>query len=53
MGDFSATTGIPMNCTFPVKNYCEEIELDDNVNTLVLSVLQLMVQFGDDFIEAI
>lgn len=51
MKDFSAATGIPMNCIFPVKNYSEEIELDDNVNALILSALRLMVQYGDDFIE--
>lgn len=51
MQEFSASTGIPMNCTFPVKNYSEEIDVDDNVSALILSALRLMVQFGDDFIE--
>lgn len=53
MEEFSASTGIPMNCTFPVKNYSEETELDDNLNALILNALRLMVQFGDDFIEEI
>uniref|UniRef100_H3BYD3 Interferon-induced protein 44-like n=1 Tax=Tetraodon nigroviridis TaxID=99883 RepID=H3BYD3_TETNG len=53
MEEFSVATGIPVNCTFPVKNYSEEIDLDDNINALVLSALGIMVQFGDDFIEKI
>lgn len=52
MSDFSATTGIPMNCTLLVKNYSEEIEPDGDVDALILSALKHMVNFGDDFIEA-
>lgn len=53
MEDFSAATGIPMNCIFPVKNYSQEIDLDEDVSTLILSALRFMVQYGDDFIERI
>ncbi|XP_047225871.1 interferon-induced protein 44-like [Girardinichthys multiradiatus] len=49
--DFSAAVGIPINCIFPVKNYSEEIDLNDDVDFLVLSALKKMVDFGDDFIE--
>ncbi|XP_035985364.1 interferon-induced protein 44-like [Fundulus heteroclitus] len=49
--DFSATLGIPINCIFPVKNYSEEIDLNDDVDFLILSALKKMVDFGDDFIE--
>uniref|UniRef100_A0A3B3VM39 Interferon-induced protein 44-like n=1 Tax=Poecilia latipinna TaxID=48699 RepID=A0A3B3VM39_9TELE len=45
--------GIPMNCIFPVKNYSEEIDLNDDVDALVLSALRNMINFGDDFIEKI
>ncbi|KAM4560699.1 interferon-induced protein 44-like [Fundulus diaphanus] len=49
--DFSAAVGIPLNCIFPVKNYSEEIDLNNDVDTLILSALKKMVDFGDDFIE--
>ncbi|XP_028249978.1 interferon-induced protein 44-like isoform X1 [Parambassis ranga] len=51
MKEFSSTVGIPMNCIFPVKNYSHEIDLNDDVDTLILSALRNMIDFGDDFIE--
>ncbi|XP_018520042.1 interferon-induced protein 44-like [Lates calcarifer] len=51
MKDFSSAVGIPMNCICPVKNYSDEIEIDDDVDSLILSALRLMIHFGDDFIE--
>ncbi|XP_018540152.1 interferon-induced protein 44 [Lates calcarifer] len=51
MSEFSSAVGIPMNCIFPVKNYSEEIDLDDDVDTLILSTLKHMLDFGDDFID--
>ncbi|KAM6934266.1 interferon-induced protein 44-like [Xenentodon cancila] len=48
---FSSSLGIPMNCILPVKNYSYEINLDEDVNTLILSALKLMIDFGDDFIN--
>ncbi|TDH06464.1 hypothetical protein EPR50_G00113600, partial [Perca flavescens] len=48
--DFSASVGIPVNCIFPVKNYCDEIDISDDVDTLILSALRKMIDFGDDFI---
>uniref|UniRef100_A0A3B3XR95 G domain-containing protein n=1 Tax=Poecilia mexicana TaxID=48701 RepID=A0A3B3XR95_9TELE len=53
MKDFSSAVGIPMNCIFPVKNYSEEIDMNDDVDALILSALRKMVDFGDDFIERI
>ncbi|MEQ2187843.1 hypothetical protein GOODEAATRI_008750 [Goodea atripinnis] len=53
MKDFSAAVGIPMNCIFPVKNYSEEIDLNDDVDILILSALRKIIDFGDDFIEKI
>ncbi|XP_061579110.1 interferon-induced protein 44-like [Cololabis saira] len=51
MSDFSSKLGIPMNCILPVKNYSDEIVLDEDVNTLILNALKLMIDFGDDFIN--
>ncbi|KAM9347450.1 interferon-induced protein 44-like [Symphorus nematophorus] len=51
MRDFSSTVGIPMNCIFPVKNYSDEIEIKDDVDSLILSALKCMIDFGDDFID--
>lgn len=51
MERFSAEVGIPMNCIFPVKNYSEEIETDDNIDMLILSALKNILNFGSDFIN--
>ncbi|KAF3698327.1 hypothetical protein EXN66_Car014008 [Channa argus] len=51
MKEFSSALGIPLNCFLPVKNYCKEISLNDDVDSLVLSPLRLMIDFGDDFIN--
>ncbi|KAM8748583.1 interferon-induced protein 44-like [Acanthopagrus schlegelii] len=53
MKDFSATVGIPMNCIFPIKNYSKEIDINDDVDSLILSALRCMIDFGDDFINKI
>ncbi|PWA21994.1 hypothetical protein CCH79_00020887, partial [Gambusia affinis] len=53
MNDLSASVGIPLNCIFPIKNYSEEIDLNDDVDFLILSALKKMVDFGDDFLEKI
>uniref|UniRef100_A0A3Q2ZYL9 G domain-containing protein n=1 Tax=Kryptolebias marmoratus TaxID=37003 RepID=A0A3Q2ZYL9_KRYMA len=51
MADFSSSLGIPMNCILPVKNYSHEIKEDSDVDTLILSVLKLMINFGEDYIN--
>uniref|UniRef100_A0A671U2F1 G domain-containing protein n=1 Tax=Sparus aurata TaxID=8175 RepID=A0A671U2F1_SPAAU len=53
MTDFSAAVGIPMNRIFPVKNYSEEIDINDDVDSLILNALRHMINFGDDFINKI
>ncbi|KAG5272593.1 hypothetical protein AALO_G00167240 [Alosa alosa] len=47
----SNTLGVPMNCIFPVKNYHEEIHLNDNVNCLILNALKQAVAFADDYVS--
>ncbi|XP_063352275.1 interferon-induced protein 44-like [Pelmatolapia mariae] len=51
MKEFSSKVGITVNCIFPVKNYSHEIHLNEDVDTLILSVLKQIIDFGDDFIE--
>ncbi|XP_017158914.1 interferon-induced protein 44-like [Poecilia reticulata] len=51
--DFSYTVGVPLNCIVPVKNYCDEIEINPDVDALILNALKLMIDFGDDYIEKI
>ncbi|XP_032440448.1 interferon-induced protein 44-like [Xiphophorus hellerii] len=48
---FSATVGIPMSNIFPVKNYHEEIDLDDDINALILSAMKHIINSGDDCIN--
>ncbi|XP_053193441.1 interferon-induced protein 44-like [Scomber japonicus] len=47
----SADVGIPMNCIFPVRNYSEEMDLNDDVDSLLLSTLRHIIDFGEDFIN--
>ncbi|XP_068454811.1 interferon-induced protein 44-like [Clinocottus analis] len=51
MEEFSANVGIPMNCIFPVKNYNEEMDLDDDIDSLMLSSLKQIINYGEDGIN--
>ncbi|XP_070705727.1 interferon-induced protein 44-like [Pempheris klunzingeri] len=51
MEEFSAAVGIPMNCIFPVKNYSEEIDLNSDVDSLILSALKHIINCGEDCIS--
>uniref|UniRef100_A0A671PKA3 Interferon-induced protein 44-like n=2 Tax=Sinocyclocheilus anshuiensis TaxID=1608454 RepID=A0A671PKA3_9TELE len=44
----SEMIGVPMNCIFPVKNYHDEIELDNDVDVLILKAFEQIVNFADD-----
>uniref|UniRef100_A0A3Q3KVC9 Interferon-induced protein 44-like n=1 Tax=Mastacembelus armatus TaxID=205130 RepID=A0A3Q3KVC9_9TELE len=48
---FSVNVGIPMNCIFPVKSYHEEIDLDDDMDSLILSTMRHIINLGDDCIN--
>ncbi|XP_067260520.1 interferon-induced protein 44-like [Chanodichthys erythropterus] len=44
----STTTGVPMTNIFPVKNYHEEIDTEDNIDALILKALEQIVQIAND-----
>uniref|UniRef100_A0A4W5LYL1 G domain-containing protein n=1 Tax=Hucho hucho TaxID=62062 RepID=A0A4W5LYL1_9TELE len=47
----SIRLGVPVNCILPVKNYHEEIDLDEDMDVLLLRALKQMIDFGDDFLK--
>ena len=51
MQKFSANVGIPMNCIFPVMNYCEETDMNDDIDSLILNAMKHVLHCGDDFFE--
>ncbi|XP_026060430.1 interferon-induced protein 44-like [Carassius auratus] len=44
----SAKLGVPMTNIFPVKNYHNEIDTDDNIDVLLLKALEQIIQLADD-----
>ncbi|KAM9327921.1 interferon-induced protein 44-like isoform 2-T2 [Pholidichthys leucotaenia] len=53
METLTARLGIPLNCIFPVRNYCREIETDDDVDTLILSAMRKITESGEDYLSDI
>ncbi|CAJ1077765.1 Hypothetical predicted protein [Xyrichtys novacula] len=51
MEEFSAKVGIPMNCIFPVKNYHDEIDTNNDLDVLLLSALKNIIHFGEDYLN--
>ncbi|XP_063074537.1 interferon-induced protein 44-like [Engraulis encrasicolus] len=43
--------GVPMNYIYPVKNYSEEGELNNDVDTLLLYALKNILNFANDHVE--
>ncbi|KAI1890304.1 hypothetical protein AGOR_G00152360 [Albula goreensis] len=48
---FSYKLGIPVNCIVPVKNYHNELDLNENMDVLLLKALTHIVNFGNDYVR--
>uniref|UniRef100_A0AAV2JJ02 G domain-containing protein n=1 Tax=Knipowitschia caucasica TaxID=637954 RepID=A0AAV2JJ02_KNICA len=49
--EVSESLGIPLSCIVPVKNYCSEMELDTELDILLLSAVDLMLNYADSFFD--
>ncbi|KAL0160364.1 hypothetical protein M9458_044089 [Cirrhinus mrigala] len=47
----SSRLGVPVSCVLPVKNYSQELELELNCDVLLLTALQQMLNFADDYLD--
>ncbi|KAM6912138.1 interferon-induced protein 44-like [Xenentodon cancila] len=47
----SESLGIPLNNIMPVKNYCEELELDLDTDILLFMAVEKMLNYADNFFE--
>ncbi|KAH3742378.1 hypothetical protein DPMN_049119 [Dreissena polymorpha] len=47
----SGILGLPRNNILPVKNYENEMQLDDNISILALLAVRQLLYFAEDFIE--
>ncbi|XP_076140375.1 uncharacterized protein LOC143123112 isoform X1 [Alosa pseudoharengus] len=53
MQECSNRLGVPMNCIFPVKNYHEETDLDQEMDCLILTALRRIVHFSHEYIDSL
>ncbi|RXN04900.1 interferon-induced 44-like protein [Labeo rohita] len=51
MQQCSNSVGVPMSHIFPVKNYHEEIDTNDDMDVLILRALTQIVQIADDLLK--
>ncbi|KAK2906927.1 hypothetical protein Q8A67_005912 [Cirrhinus molitorella] len=49
--EVSSRLGVPLSCVLPVKNYSQELELELNCDVLLLTALQQMLNFADDYLD--
>lgn len=49
--DVSSRLGVPVSCVLPVKNYSLELELELNCDVLLLTALQQMLNFAEDYLD--
>uniref|UniRef100_A0A8C2WHD8 Interferon-induced protein 44f5 n=1 Tax=Cyclopterus lumpus TaxID=8103 RepID=A0A8C2WHD8_CYCLU len=51
MQEASARLGVPVSCVVPVKNYSEELEVNQNCDILLLSAVNQMLRFADNYFD--
>ncbi|XP_057181027.1 interferon-induced protein 44-like [Triplophysa rosa] len=51
--EVSSRLGVPVSCVLPVKNYSQELELNLSCDVLLLTALQQMLRFADDYFDDI
>uniref|UniRef100_A0A3Q0SIJ4 G domain-containing protein n=1 Tax=Amphilophus citrinellus TaxID=61819 RepID=A0A3Q0SIJ4_AMPCI len=51
MEKVSTDLGLPMNCIFLVKNYHTGIETNNNMDSLILSALRKIIDYGEDYLN--
>ncbi|ROL40865.1 Interferon-induced protein 44-like [Anabarilius grahami] len=49
--EVSSRLGVSVSCVLPVKNYSQELELELNCDVLLLTALQQMLNFADDYLD--
>lgn len=49
--ELSESLGIPVSCMLPVKNYSEELELDQDADILLFTAVEQMLNYADSFFE--
>ncbi len=49
--ELSESLGIPLSCVLPVKNYSEELDLDQDTDILLFTAVEQMLNYADSFFE--
>lgn len=49
--ELSESLGIPLSCVLPVKNYSEELDLDQDTDILMFTAVEQMLNYADSFFE--
>lgn len=51
MEEACARLGMQLACVVPVRNYCDELELNLNCDILLLSAVTQMLRFTDNYFD--
>ncbi|XP_065101777.1 interferon-induced protein 44-like isoform X2 [Paramisgurnus dabryanus] len=49
--EVSSRLGVPVSCVLPVKNYSQELELNLSCDLLLLTAVQQMLNFAEDYLD--
>ncbi|XP_056615605.1 interferon-induced protein 44-like isoform X2 [Triplophysa dalaica] len=49
--EVSSRLGVPVSCVLPVKNYSQEMELNLSCDVLLLTALQQMLNYAEDYLD--